>query len=116
MNRPTPVSWILHLEGEMEMGTALGAVSSPRWFAVEHVEEVTVLRFTRPEMGDEESAQAIGLHLFNLVDNLGRRRFVLNFSSVHRLTSSLLGKLITFQKKVKQAGGHLVLCSLTPEL
>ena len=87
-----------------------------RWFAVEHRAEVTVLRFIRPDMGDGEAAKAISGPMFSLVDDQGLRRFVLDFAPVGRLSSAVLGKLITFQKKVNKAGGRLTLCSLQPDL
>ncbi len=51
-----------------------------------------------------------------LAERPGCRRFVLNLSLARCLSSSMFGKLIAFQKKVKQRGGDLTLCSLSPEL
>jgi anti-anti-sigma factor len=91
-------------------------VDSPRGFAVEHFDAVTVLRFTDAELTDLESVQAIGQRMARLVDHLRHHRFVVHLGSVQRMSSAMLGKLIAFHKKIKQAGGHLTLCSLTPDL
>ena len=87
-----------------------------RWFAVEYLDEVTVLRFIRPDMGGGEAAKAIDGPLGRLVDDMGLRHFVLDFAPVGRVSSAVLGKLIGFHKKVKKAGGRLTLCSLRPDL
>ena len=86
-----------------------------RWFALERVDDVTVLRFTRPDMRDGEAATALGAHMLGLADEPGRR-FVLDFGGVGRVSSAVMGKLITFHKKVKKGGGRLALCALGPDL
>lgn len=96
--------------------TDIPAPANKRWFAVEYRPDVTVLRFIRPDMGDGEAAKAISGPMFSLVDDQGHRRFVLDFTPVGRLSSAVMGKLITFQKKVHKAGGRLTLCSLGPDL
>ncbi len=94
----------------------MAGVEAVRGFAVEHFSAVTVIRFTDAELTDGETVQAIGQRMARLVDNLGPHRFVVDLGSVHRMGSAMLGKLIAFHKKVKQAGGRLALCSLTPDL
>jgi anti-anti-sigma factor len=93
------------------------AESQPvRGFAVEHLDAVTVIRFTEADVTDGEAAQAIGLRMARLVENAKQPRFVVDLGSVNRMSSAMLGKLIAFHKKVKQVGGRLTLCSLCPDL
>jgi anti-anti-sigma factor len=94
----------------------MAGVEPPRGFAVEHLDVVTVLRFTEAELVDGETTAAIGQRMARLVDNLSHHRFVIDLGPVLRMSSAMLGKLIAFHKKVKQAGGHLALCSLTPDM
>jgi anti-anti-sigma factor len=82
---------------------------------VEHLKDATLVTLTRGDLGGEE-AQAVGDRLSRLAETLGRHRFVLSLRGVPGLSSVTLGKLIAFHKRVKQAGGQLTLCSLTPEL
>jgi anti-anti-sigma factor len=94
----------------------MGGVQAVRGFAVEHFDAVTVIRFTDSEITDGEAAQAIGVRMSRLADSLSHHRFVVDFGSVSRMSSAMLGKLIAFHKKVKQAGGQVTLCSLAPDL
>jgi len=49
---------------------------------------------------DEQNIQIIGEQLFSLIDELGRKKILLNFGNVEYMSSAALGKLITLNKKV----------------
>ena len=83
---------------------------------IEEVGDVTVAKFTDKKILDENNIQMIGNQLFGLVDDDGRRKIVLDFSNVEYLSSAALGKLITMNKKVSDAGGQLRLCSIRPDI
>lgn len=87
-----------------------------RRIVVEEIGEVTVASFTDKKILDEANIQVIGDQLFNLVDEDGRTRIVLDFTNVEYLSSAALGKLITLDKKVKAARGQLRLCAIRPEI
>src|SRR6266436_7442166 len=94
-------------------------MSSPtrrRRLEVEHIGDVTVVNFVDRKILDEQNIQIIGEQLFSLVDEAGRRKILLNFSNVEYLSSAALGKLITLNKKLQQAGGRLVLCNIDPQI
>jgi anti-sigma B factor antagonist len=76
---------------------------------------VSVIHFPGTDMS-EEAALAIGRELYALAERPRSRRFVLSLGEVPCLSSAMLGKLISFDKKVKQSGGELRLCSLTSEV
>jgi anti-anti-sigma factor len=82
---------------------------------VEHLNDATLVTLTRGDLGNEE-ARAVGDRLSRLAETLGRHHFVLSLRGVPGLSSVTLGKLISFHKRVKQAGGQLTLCSLASEL
>ncbi|MCE9532645.1 MAG: STAS domain-containing protein [Planctomycetes bacterium] len=50
----------------------------------------------------------------NFID--GRRKIILNFSNVDFLSSAALGKLITFNRKVQNVRGKLILCGISPDI
>jgi anti-sigma B factor antagonist len=79
---------------------------------IEEVGDVTLITFTDKRIIGEQNIQAIGQQLYGLVDDLHRRKLLLNFGSVEYLSSAALGKLIRLNKKLKAAGGHLVLCNI----
>jgi len=87
-----------------------------RRLEVEDIGDVTVVHFTDKKILDEQNIQVIGEQLFSLVDELGRRKIVLNFENVEYLSSAALGKFITLNKKVSAAGGKLMLCSIDPTI
>jgi anti-sigma B factor antagonist len=87
-----------------------------RRLEVEDIGDVTVVNFVDRKILDEQNIQIIGDQLFSLVDEVGRRKLLLNFSNVEYLSSAALGKLITLNKKLTSAGGKLVLCHIAPTI
>ena len=87
-----------------------------RRIEVEDVGDVAVVKFLDKRILDEQNIQLIGEQLFSLVDDQGKRKILLDFSSVEYLSSAALGKLITLNKRVKGASGQLRLCNIKPEI
>src|SRR4051812_43983094 len=87
-----------------------------RRLEVEDIGDVTVVNFVDKKILDEQNIQVIGEQLFSLVDELGRRKVLLNFKNVEFLSSAALGKLITMNRKLQSAGGKLVLCEIDPQI
>src|SRR5277367_4205894 len=94
------------------------STSQPRRRRLEVLEEgdVTVVNFIDRKILDEQNIQKIGEDLFELVDNLGRKKILLNFSNVEYLSSAALGKFITLNKKVQAASGKLILCNISDDI
>jgi anti-sigma B factor antagonist len=87
-----------------------------RRLEVEDIGDVTVVNFVDRRILDEQNIQVIGDQLFSLVDEVGRRKILLNFGNVEFLSSAALGKLIALHKKLQAVGGRLVLCNIDPEI
>lgn len=87
-----------------------------RRLEVEDLGDVTVVSFTDRKILDEANIQIIGEQLFSLVEELGRRKVLLNFGNVEYLSSAALGKLITLNKKLQTANGKLILCNISPTI
>ncbi len=83
---------------------------------IQEVGDVTIASFLDKKILDENNIQMVGSELFGLVEEDGRMRIILDFSNVEYLSSAALGKLITMEKKVKNAGGKLRLCAIRPEI
>ena len=79
----------------------------------EDIGDVTVVKFLDKKILDEQNIQAIGDDLFKLVDELGRRKVLLDFASVEFLSSAALGKLIKLHQRLQAVGGKLVLGSIS---
>jgi anti-anti-sigma factor len=83
---------------------------------VEHLSGLTVVNFTDRTLGDDHTSHAIGERLCRLAEEVGGRQLLLNLGNVEHLSSVGLSQLITCHKKMRAAGGRLVLCNLNPPL
>lgn len=83
---------------------------------VEDIGDVTVVNFVDKKILDEQNIQMIGDDLFRLVDELGRRKLLLNFANVEFMSSAALGKLIRLHQRLTQVGGKLVLCNISKNI
>ena len=77
---------------------------------------VTVVTFADSKIIDEEEIQELGQELYALVEKDELKKLVLNFANVEFLSSAALGKLISFEKKVRNAKANLVLSNIRPEI
>lgn len=78
--------------------------------------DVTVVKFVDRKILDEVNIQELGQELFKLVEQDNRQKVILNFSNVEFLSSAALGKLITFEKKVRKNSAILILTNIRPEI
>lgn len=78
--------------------------------------EISIINFVDRRILDEQNIQKIGEDLFSLVDEYGRKKIVLNFANVEYLSSAALGKLITLNRKVNNAGGKLAMCNINEDI
>jgi len=88
--------------------------SARRWLQVEPVGNVSVVKFTQPDILDLEVIRAVGEQLMGLASE--GSRVVLNFSQVNRLSTALVGKVVALQQRLKDHGGRLALCQVAPHL
>lgn len=90
-------------------------MSAPRRQRItfEDIGDVTVVHFVDKKILDEQNIQMIGDDLFKLVDELGRKKLLLDFSTVEFLSSAALGKLIRLHQRLAGASGKLVLCGIS---
>ena len=91
-------------------------MATPRRLETNDSASITVVRFKDQKIIDPEAIQELGQELFDLVDRENRKKLVLNFGNVEFLSSAALGKLITFEKKVKRVGASLILTNISPEI
>ena len=91
-------------------------MSTPRRIKINQSGQVTVVTFIDSKIIDEAEIQELGQELYDLVERDGRKKIVLNFSNVEFLSSAALGKLIGFDKRVKQHSAELILSNIRPEI
>src|SRR5215210_2832234 len=83
---------------------------------VDDVGDITVVNFVDKKIIDEQNIVMIGDDLFRLVDELGRRKLLLNFANVEFMSSAALGKLIRLHQRLQQVGGKLVHCNISKSI
>ncbi len=87
-----------------------------RRLEVEDIGDIAVVNFVDKKILDEQNIQMIGDDLFRLVDELGRRKVLLNFANVEFMSSAALGKLITLHRKLQAVQGKLILCNIAKDI
>ena len=83
---------------------------------VQNIGGVVVANFTDASILDAQAIESIGQQLYELVDEKAQRKILLDFSRVRFLSSSMLGVLISLQKKAQAIKGQVAICSLIPDL
>jgi anti-sigma B factor antagonist len=104
------------LAGEFRVLTRACWMASRRRIRTNESGQVTIVTFVDSKIIDEAEIQEFGQELYDLVEREGRKKIVLNFANVEFLSSAALGKLIGFDKRVKQHGAELVLSNIRPEI
>ena len=64
----------------------------------------------------EANAEDLGEELFRLAEGVARPRLRLDLARVRFLGSTVLGKLVALHKRVRAAGGELVLLNVTGDV
>lgn len=82
----------------------------------EDVGGVCVVHFTDRRLTAEVELEAVGAGLNRLVDELGRRKLLLDFSTVEFKSSAMLGKLASLNGRLREKGGRLVLTGIRPDV
>jgi len=78
--------------------------------------DVTIVDFQESRMLDAHHIELIGQQLFRLVDQMDRKKLVLDFSKVRHLSSSAIGMLLTLNTKSKAIKGRVVLSGVRPDV
>ena len=79
-------------------------------------EDVLVVEFTDRRIVDHDAICEIHEQLSALLVQRPGTRVLINFSSVDHLSSSALGFLVSFAKRLRDSGGDLKLCSIDPQI
>lgn len=74
--------------------------------------DIGIVGFITSRILDQSNVQQLGEEFDSLVDEFHLDKVVLNFDNVSYMSSAVMGKLVALLKKVKGAGGRLVLCNI----
>jgi anti-sigma B factor antagonist len=85
-------------------------------FELQQQDDVTIVRFIASRILDNETIRQMGDSLFQIVDEGGVRKLIINLGGVAFLSSAALNRLILLKKKVLQREGGMKLVGMTPEI
>ena len=74
--------------------------------------DVVVAAFALDQFTDDDNVEILGHELFTLPDQFDAKKVILSLHNVTRVTSSVLGKLITLHRKLHRRAGKLIVCNL----
>ena len=75
-----------------------------------------LVRFTGCDSLNEYNSEAVGADLCRLAEGRQGLHLRLDLRAIRYATSSALGKLVGLHRRLRAAGGRLVLCGPTPEV
>ncbi len=78
--------------------------------------DITIVDFQEARLLEAQQLEAIGRELYRLVDEMDRKKLVLDFAKVQFLASAAIGMLMNLHKKSTAIKGTFVICSLRREL
>jgi anti-sigma B factor antagonist len=84
-------------------------------FALDIFESVAVVAFVDNKITTEEDVRDVIDELSKLVDE-GNTQILLNFSDVHYMSGSMMGKLISLKRRISNLKGKLKLCCIRPDV
>jgi anti-sigma B factor antagonist len=83
---------------------------------VERLADTLVVHFHDSKIQAELAISTLGAELYTVVDRPDCRKLVLDLSNVEFLSSAMLGKLLSVNRKMKDKGGTLRLCAVCPNV
>src|SRR5215471_14976833 len=86
------------------------------WLETEQIGEVTVAKFNRRIILKEHHLEQLGQQLLSLGEEAGHGSILLDFALVDRLSTEMVGRIISLHRSVQRRGGRLMLCQLKPPL
>lgn len=89
--------------------------NAPKLF-VQKVVDVTIVDFQEVRLLEAHRIDAIGEELTKFVEQMDRKKLVLDFSKVQFLASAAIGMLLNLHKKCLTAKGSLVLCGVRKDI
>jgi len=78
--------------------------------------DVTIVDFQEVRLLEVHQIESIGRELYRLVDEMDRKKIILDFTKVQFLASAAIGMLMTLHKKMTAIKGTFIICGLKRDL
>ena len=79
-------------------------------------DDVLVVEFTDSRIVDQDIIAQISQQLNSIIEHGRGLRILIDFAGVQQMSSSALGFLVSFAKKLESFGGQLKLCNILPQI
>ena len=79
-------------------------------------DDVLVVYFTESRILDEATIQTLGAELEQMANRAEEGKLLLNFENVRFMSSAMLGKLVSLNKKCKTEEIDLKLCNISKDI
>jgi len=86
------------------------------FFEVKIEDSINFVELTLPQSIDTNEFEHLNAAIAQLLVDRNSHLWVLDLSRLSYIGSSALGLMVNFRQQIKSAGGHLVLCGLSPRL
>ena len=83
---------------------------------IQKIGDVTVVTLQEPRLLESRQLDALGQELYRLVDQMDRKRLVVDCTKVQFLASAAISVFVNLQKKSAAIKGTLVICGMRKEL
>jgi anti-sigma B factor antagonist len=77
---------------------------------------VNIIELALPEPLDSNYFGELNDALSKVFIDAGAKRWIIDLSQVSYMGSSALGLMVNLRQQIRQRGGHVVLCALSPRL
>ena len=84
-------------------------------FQVSQIDSVNVMTLLLPEMMDSNEFDRLNEDLLAAISE-PRSRWVFDLANLNYMGSSSLGLMVNLRQRIKELGGQLVLCNISPQL
>lgn len=91
------------------MATATGIVIQNMW-------DVTIVNFEETRLLEVYAIDQIAEQLFKLVDQMDKKKVILDFTKVQFLASAAVGMIMNVHKKSLAIKGQVILCGMRKEI
>ena len=94
----------------------MGGAQSSSLVMVSMIDNVGVVNFSTSQVLDELNVQQLGKELLDLVEKQYVVKMVINFEKIKFLSSAVLGKLISLNKRIAKEKGRLAFCCINADI
>lgn len=91
-------------------------MSGPSNLLIQKISDVTVVTFQDARLLESQKLEALGEELYRLVDQMDRKKLIVDCTKVQFLASAAISVFVNLQKKSTAIKGTLIICGMRKDL